>query len=100
VVEREEPGHIYMVQRLVYYISKVPSDYESHYNQVQKLHYAILITKPKLLHYYESHSVHVAISHRLTKVVGNHLATGRIAKWALEHMGLDITYASQTAIKS
>jgi hypothetical protein len=37
VVEREEPGHIYKVQRPVYYISKVISDCKTHYNQVQKL---------------------------------------------------------------
>jgi hypothetical protein len=29
VVEREEPGHIYKVQRLVYYINKVLSDCET-----------------------------------------------------------------------
>jgi hypothetical protein len=34
VVEREEPGHIYKVQRMIYYIIKVLSDYEIHYNQV------------------------------------------------------------------
>jgi hypothetical protein len=32
IVEREEPGHIYKVQRLVYYISKILSDCETHYN--------------------------------------------------------------------
>jgi hypothetical protein len=48
VVEREEPGHVYKVQWSVYYISKVLSDCEPCYNQVQKLHYAILITKRKL----------------------------------------------------
>jgi hypothetical protein len=41
VVEREEPGNVYKVQRSVYYISKVLSDYETHYNQVQKLLYII-----------------------------------------------------------
>jgi hypothetical protein len=32
VMEREKLGHIYMVQRLVYYISKVLSYYETRYN--------------------------------------------------------------------
>jgi hypothetical protein len=32
VVKREEPEHIYKVQRPVYYISKVLSDYETRYN--------------------------------------------------------------------
>jgi hypothetical protein len=37
MVEREEPGHVYKVQRPIYYISKVISDCKTHYNQVQKL---------------------------------------------------------------
>jgi hypothetical protein len=32
IVEREEPGHVYKVRRLVYYISKILSDCETHYN--------------------------------------------------------------------
>jgi hypothetical protein len=34
------------------------------------------------------------------EIVGNHLTMGRIAKWALKLMGLDITYFPQTVIKS
>jgi hypothetical protein len=100
VVEQEEPGHIYMVQMPIYYIGKVLSDYETRYNQVQKLLYAVLIMKRKLLHYFESHPIDVIISYGLGKIVGNRLATGRIARWALELMGLDITYIPQTMIKS
>jgi hypothetical protein len=54
VVEREEPKHVYKVQRSVYYISKVFPGYKTCYNQVQKLLYAILIMKHKLLHYFKS----------------------------------------------
>jgi hypothetical protein len=99
VVEREGPGHVYKVQWPVYYISKVLSDYENLYNQVQKLLYAILIMKHKLLHYFESHLIRVVTSFGLGEIVENRLATGRIAKWALELMGLDITYMPQTSIK-
>jgi hypothetical protein len=35
MVEREEPEHVYKVKKAVYYINKVLSDYETHYNQVQ-----------------------------------------------------------------
>jgi hypothetical protein len=42
----------------------------------------------------------VVISFGLGEVIGNHLTTRRITKWALELMGLDITYVPQTVIKS
>jgi hypothetical protein len=56
--------------------------------------------RQRLLHYFESHAVYVATSYRLREIVGNRLTTGRLAKWALELMGLDITYVPQTEIKS
>jgi hypothetical protein len=100
VVEWEEPGHVYKVQWPVYYISKVLSDCETRYNQVQNLLYAILIMKHKVLHYFESHPIRVVTSFGLGEIVRNRLAMGRIVMWTLELMGLNITYVPQTAIKS
>ena len=45
VVEREEEGRALKVQRLVYFISEVLSDSKTHYPQIQKLLYAVRITK-------------------------------------------------------
>jgi hypothetical protein len=42
----------------------------------------------------------VVTSNEVGEIVRNCLATGRIARWALELMGLDITYIPQTTIKS
>jgi hypothetical protein len=47
-----------------------------------------LSMKHKLLHYFESHPIHVIMSHGLGEIVENRLATGRMAKWALELTGL------------
>jgi uncharacterized protein YchJ len=41
----------------------------------------------------------VVTSFVLEEIIRNRLTTGRIAKWALELMGLDITYVPQMAIK-
>jgi hypothetical protein len=98
-VEREEPGHIYKVQRLVYYIIKVLSNCETCYNQVQKLLYTILIMKRKLLHYFKSHPIYVVTTFGLGEIVKNCLAMRRITKWPLELMRHDITYMSQMVIK-
>jgi hypothetical protein len=56
--------------------------------------------KCKLLHYFESHLICVVTSFGLCEIIRNRLSTGRITKWALELMGLDITYVPQMAIKS
>jgi hypothetical protein len=44
VVEREEEGHVYRIQRPVYYISEVLTDSKIWYPHVQKLLYILLIT--------------------------------------------------------
>jgi hypothetical protein len=44
VVERQEDGHAYPVQRPVYFISEVLSESKARYQLVQKLLYAMLIT--------------------------------------------------------
>jgi hypothetical protein len=57
MVEREEPGHMYKVQRPIYFISKVLNESKARYPQVQKLIYAILITSQKLKHYFDGYRV-------------------------------------------
>ena len=94
VVEWEEEGHALMVQCPVYFISEVLSDSKTRYSQIQKLLYAILITKRKLCHYFESHPVMVMTSFPLSEVVQSQDTTGRTTKWALELMDQGITYAS------
>ena len=69
VVEREEEGHALKVQRPMYFISEVLSNSKNQYPQIQKLLYAVLITKRKLCHYFELHPVTVVTSFPLGEVV-------------------------------
>jgi hypothetical protein len=75
VVEREEEGHVYNVQRHVYYISKVLTDLKIQYPQVQKLLYALLITFRKLQHYFEGHKITVITYFPLGDILHNRDAT-------------------------
>ena len=69
VVEHEEKGYTLKVQRPIYFISEVLYDSKTRYLQIQKLLYAVLITKRKLHHYFESHTVMVVMSFPLDEVV-------------------------------
>ena len=90
-VEWEEEGDALKVQCPMYFIDEILPDSKTRYPQIQKLLYAILITKRKLRHYFESHLVTVVTSFPLDEVVKNQDAIGRIAKWALELMGQGIS---------
>jgi ribonuclease HI len=84
----------------VYFISEVLSDSKTLYSQMQKLVYAILMTKRKLRHYFDAHPITVVSKYPLGEVIQNPEAEGRITKWVLELMGQNITYAPRSAIKS
>jgi hypothetical protein len=100
IVERAEEGHALPVQRPVYYISEVFSETKARYPQVQKLLYAVVLTRCKLRHYFESHPVTVVSSFPLGKIIRNPDAAGMITKWSVELMGETLAYAPRKAIKS
>jgi hypothetical protein len=100
VVERREDGHALPVQRPVYFISEVLSETKIRYPQIQKLLYAVIPTRRKLRHYFESHPVTVVSSFPLGEIIQCREASGRIAKWAVEIMGETISFAPRKAIKS
>jgi ribonuclease HI len=100
VVERREEGHALPVQRPVYFISEVLSETKIRYPQIQKLLYAVILTRRKLRHYFESHPVIVVSSFPLGEIIQCREASGRIAKWAVEIMGETISFAPRKAIKS
>jgi ribonuclease HI len=100
VVERWEEGHTLLVQRPVYFISEVLSKTKVRYPQIQKLLYAVILTRRKLRYYFESHSVTVVSSFPLGEIIQSREALGRIAKWAVELMGETLSFAPQKAIKS
>jgi hypothetical protein len=100
VVERQEEGHALLIQRPVYFISEVLSETKIRYPQIQKLLYAMILTRRKLRHYFESHPVTLVSSFPLEEIIQCREASGRIAKWAVELMGETLSFAPRKAIKS
>jgi hypothetical protein len=77
IVERREEGHALLVQRPVYFISEVLSETKICYPQIQKLLYAVILTRRKLRHYFESHPVTVVSSFPLGEIIQCREASGR-----------------------
>jgi ribonuclease HI len=100
VVERQEDGHTYPVQRPVYFVSEVLSESKAHYQPVQKLLYAVLITSRKLRYYFQEYSISVVTDYPLGNILRNQDATGGISKWAVKLGTLNIDFKPRTAIKS
>jgi ribonuclease HI len=100
IVERQEDGHAYPVQRPVYFVSEVLSESKARYQPVQKLLYAVLITSRKLRHYFQEYSISVVTDYPLGDILRNQDATGRISKWAVELGALNIDFKPRTTIKS
>ena len=100
VVEREEAGHAYKVQCLVYFISEVLNEPKTRYPQVQKLLYAILITSRKFRHYFEYYKITVVIEFPLGDILHNKEANDHIIKWAVELGTYSIEFRSRPTIKS
>jgi ribonuclease HI len=100
VVERQEERHALLIQRSVYFISEVLSETKIRYPQIQKLLYAVILTRRKLRHYFESHPVTVVSSFPLGEIIQCREASGTIAKWTVELMGETLSFAPRKAIKS
>src|SRR5215216_4443193 len=100
VVERQEDGHKFLLQKPVYYVSTVLTPCKSRYPHYQKIAYAVFMASRKLRHYFQECSITVASEVPLNDIINNRDAIGHITKWAIELLPFEITYKPHRAIKS
>jgi hypothetical protein len=96
IVERQEDGQAYLVQRPVYFVSEVLSESKARCQPVRKLLYAVLITSRKLRQYFQEYSITVVTDYPLGDILRNQDATGRISKWVVELGALNIDFKLHT----
>ena len=58
------------------------------------------LTMRKVAHYFSDHSVSDISDAPLLEILHNRDATGRVAKWTIELLPLDIKFEAKKAIKS
>jgi hypothetical protein len=100
MVEQQEEGHAFGVQRPVYFISKVLTESKVHYQKIQKILYGILITSRNLRHYFDAYNILMVSNFPLADILHNRDATGSISKWVVELGALTLDFKPRTAIKS
>jgi hypothetical protein len=69
VVERESEKHVLKVQKHVYFVSEVLMECKARYPQIQKLLYAVHISKRKWIHYFDQHPLSVVSTAPLDDIV-------------------------------
>jgi hypothetical protein len=100
IVECQEEGHAFDVQRPIYFISEVLSESKVCYPVIQKLLYGIFITSRKLHHYFDAYDISVVTDFPLGDILHNQDGTWHISMWAVELGALTLDFKPRTAIKS
>ena len=74
-------------------------DAETRYSKMEKMVLALVTTKKKLRHYFESHTIVVMKNYPIGQILSKPDLSGRLTKWAIKLGVYDIRYVSRNAKK-
>ena len=84
----------------MFYTSKILLDAETRYSDLEKMVLALVTTKKKLRHYFESHPVTIVTNYPIRQILSKPDLSGRLTKWAIELGIYEIKYIPRAAKKS
>jgi hypothetical protein len=83
----------------LYFMSEVLTWSKKFYSEMEKICYAIIMSLPKLRHYFKAHTIKVLTNQPLNDIFGNRDSSGRISKWAMELSECVVDFKNCSAIK-
>ena len=86
-------------QKPVFYTSRMLLDAETRYSTMEKLVLALVNTKRKLRHYFESHPISVITNFPIKQILSKPNLSGRLTKWVIDVGIYDIRYLPRAAKK-
>ena len=86
-------------QRLVFYMSRMLLDVETHYSAVEKMVLTLVNAKKKLRHYFETHPIIVITDFPIKQILSKLDLLGRLTKWAIDLGVYGIRYLPRTTKK-
>jgi hypothetical protein len=84
----------------IYFVSEVLTTSKCNMTELEKIAYTIVMASRKLRHYFKAHKVWVTTDRGMGDLFQNPKASIRIAKWAAELSGYNITFEPRITTKS
>ena len=86
-------------QMPIFYVSRILLDVETHYSVVEKMVLALVNSKKKLCHYFETHPITVITDFPIKQILRKPNLSSRLTKWVIDLGIYDVCYVPITTKK-
>lgn len=87
-------------QTPICYVSETLSGAKTHYSELEKMVYTLVMASQKLKHYFNVHPIIVPTNFSIRYILSNREVTWRIGKWAAEMVPFDLSFVACNSVKS